>query len=187
MASGTSVWRGHSPWCWGPHLLVSPRRATPFAAHSCEAAGAGDRPAGVRAERPGVVGAVARESSSHAARRFRVLLVPLGNKPTRLAAAQALVCSTLQITQLYSGASRQGGASSSTRATWGQVSTPASPGRQSRGALSHFRTARHCHGRGDRQPPCCQAWAPGGTAQHPERRRAGAVCLLRCFAQEARS
>lgn len=83
---------------------------------------------------------------------FRVLLVPLGNKPTRLAAAQALVCSTLQITQLYSGASRQGGASSSTRATWGQVSTPASPGRQSRGALSHFRTARHCHGRRDRQP-----------------------------------
>lgn len=37
----------------------------------------------------------------------------------------------------------------------------------------------------DRQPPCCQVWAPGGTAQHPERRRAKAVCVLCCVAQEA--
>lgn len=36
--------------------------------------------------------------------------------------SEPCVCLTLQITQPYCGASRQGDASSSTRATWGQVS-----------------------------------------------------------------
>lgn len=43
---------------------------------------------------------------------------------------------------------------------------------QDSGALSRM------GGHMDRQPPCCQVWAPAGTAQCPEQCRAGAVCVL---------
>lgn len=38
MASGTSVWQGRSPWCWGRHLLVSLEPPQPGAGPPLEAA-----------------------------------------------------------------------------------------------------------------------------------------------------